>query len=104
MTVVGSYTYIIFPISTLIWGIYKFFKDDDDDYCRINGIKRGLDAGWLLGFDDIDGENYRYYDNNHKTQTKNNKTTTLYQNPEYKRIIPRCRRNYLVSIDKVKRK
>lgn len=102
MTVVGSYTYIIFPVSTFVWGAYKFFKDDDDYYCRVNGIKGDLDSGWLFGFDDTDNANYDYYNNHYKSPIKNNKTVHFYQDPEYKKIIPRCKKNSLVTTDKIK--
>lgn len=114
MCVFESYTYIIFPIATFVWGFYKFFKENDDEYRRRNGIKPSMDIGWLFGLDDEEYHNsqypgYGYYDgSNYNRSSKNNYTqpTTKYNysNPEYKIILPRCRRNSLVTTDKVKTK
>lgn len=112
-----TYTYIIFPISTLVWGFYKFFKEDDDEFCRRNGVNNSSNMGWLIGLDDNEdyyGANGEYYggyyggsgynrqgtSNHHRTVAK----TYNYQNPEYKKLLPRCRRNSLVTTDKIKTK
>lgn len=112
-----TYTYIIFPITTLVWGFYKFFKEDDDEYRRRNGIKSDSNMGWLIGLDDnedyygSDGVYYGGYyggggyngqgtSSHHRTVAK----TYNYQNPEYKKLLPRCRRNSLVTTDKFKTK
>ena len=111
-----TYTYIIFPISTLIWGLYKYFKDNDDEYCRRNGIKNSADLGWLLGIEDDDAYYNRYYGqygngdyyngrHNYSGKIRTNVPPTTvyhYKDPEYKKILPRCRRNSLVTTDKVK--
>jgi hypothetical protein len=114
MCAFDTYTYLIFPISTLIWGLYKFFKEDDDEYCRRNGIDPGIDIGWLFGSDDYYGydryNNYGSYrsSNINNTTTRTNSYGTCsrysYSNPEYKTILPRCRRNSMVTTDKVKTK
>ena len=114
-----SYTYIIFPISTLIWGFYSFFKNEDDEWCRRNGIKRDS-WSWLLGIDINDGyDRNDYYGNRYSSGYDNyygvpdshirtyNQTTVNkyhYSDPEYKKILPRCRKNSIVSIEKIKTK
>lgn len=114
MIVFESYTYIIFPISTLVWGFYKFFKEDDEEFCRRNNIEPGIDIGWLLGFggDDAYYTQYGSYNNgdyNRSTDYTRYQPTTYtsryqYSDPEYKKILPRCRRNSMVKTDKVKTK
>jgi hypothetical protein len=112
-----TYTYIIFPITTLVWGFYKFFKEDDDEFCRRNGVNNSSNMGWLIGLDDNEdyygpdgvyyggyygGSGYNRQDtsSHHRTVAK----TYNYQNPEYKKLLPRCRRNSLVTTDKFKTK
>ena len=107
-------TYIIFPISTLVWGIYKFFKDNDDVFCRRNGVNQGWDVGWLFGFGEDDNTYYTGYENQYYNgRGYNNSTPNTYRgqqsayhysNPEYKKILPRCRRNSMVTTEKVKTK
>ena len=113
MIVFDSITYIIFPISTLVWGLYKFFKDNDDVFCRRNGVKQGWDLGWLLGLDDDNDGYYSQYDNHYYNRggsgqnteyTRYPQSTYRYSNPEYKKILPRCRRNSMVKTEKVKTK
>ena len=108
-----EYTYIIFPISTFVWGFYKFFKDDDYEYCRRNGLKPSSNMGWLVGLGDddyygADGYYDRGYYNGQNTQYSNHHQTVAktyrYQNPEYKKLLPRCRRNSLVTTEKIKTK
>ncbi len=115
MCVFESYTYIIFPIATFVWGFYKFFKENDDEYLRRNGIKPSMDIGWLFGLDDDEYYHnsqypgYGYYDGSNYSRANRGKHTQPttkynYSNPEYKVILPRCRRNSLVTTDKVKTK
>ena len=107
MIVFESYTYIIFPISTLVWGFYKFFKENDEEFCRRNNIDPSIDLGWLLGFEDIGAYNqYDQYNRNISGRTYHSYTPTRYNysDPEYKKILPRCRRNSMVKTDKVKTK
>ena len=114
MIVFESYTYIIFPISTLVWGFYKFFKENDEEFCRRNNIEPDIDIGWLFGFggDDAYYTQYGSYNNvgyNRSTDYTRYQPTTYtsryqYSDPEYKKILPRCRRNSMVKTDKVKTK
>lgn len=114
MIVFESYTYIIFPISTLVWGFYKFFKENDEEFCRRNNIDPGIDIGWLLGFggDDAYYTQYDSYNNggyNRSTDYTRYQPTAYtsryqYSDPEYRKILPRCRRNSMVKTDKVKTK
>ena len=113
MVVFEAYTYIIFPISTLVWGLYKFFKENDDEYCRRNKINPNMDMGWLIGlgddeyYNEYNGEGYyNYYGGNRTRVNRNSHTTSRYNcnNPEYKKILPRCRRNSIVTTEKVKTK
>ena len=113
MCVFDSYTYLIFPLSTLVWGLYKFFRENDEEYCRRNGIKPGTGMDWLLGFDDEPyyGEYNRYgqygnnyYPNENYIHPRHNTSTRFYSDPEYKKILPRCRRNSMVTTDKIKTK
>ena len=115
MVVFESYTYLLFPISTLVWGFYKFFKENDEEFCRRNNIDPDIDIGWLLGFND----DYGYYGNNnynngYYNQSANSNHTRYkptvynsqyhYADPEYRKILPRCRRNSMVKTEKVKTK
>lgn len=116
MIVFESYTYIIFPISTLVWGFYKFFKENDEEFCRRNNIDPGIDIGWLLGFGDENeythyGQYNQYggYNNTVNSDHTRYQPTTYtskyqYSDPEYRKILPRCRRNSMVKTDKVKTK
>jgi hypothetical protein len=108
MIVFESYTYIIFPISTLVWGFYKFFKENDEEFCRRNNIEPCIDIGWLLGFGDDDAYYTQYDSYNNRGYTRYQPTTHTsryqYSDPEYKKILPRCRRNSMVKTNKVKTK
>ena len=107
-----TYTYLIFPISTLVWGFYKFFKENDDEYCRRNNVDQSTSIGWLLGFEDDYG--YTQYGNNtyyngggnttHYRSVGGQTTRYRYSDPEYKKIVPRCRKNSMVKTEKVKLK
>lgn len=118
MVVFEAYTYLIFPISTLVWGFYKFFKENDDEYCRRNNVDQSTSVGWLLGLEDDYGYGYGQYGQNTYYTGYGNKTTHYrnansrppattkycYQDPEYKKIVPRCRKNSMVTTEKVKLK
>ena len=114
MLVFESYTYIIFPVSTFVWGCYKFFKDNDDEFCRRNNVDPDINIGWLFGFgDDNEYTQYGQYNqyggyNRNANNTRYQPTTYTsryqYSDPEYKKILPRCRRNSMVTTEKVKTK
>ncbi|MBO6255580.1 MAG: hypothetical protein J6O49_18350 [Bacteroidaceae bacterium] len=117
MCVLGSYTYLIFPISTLVWGFYKFFHENDEEYCRRNGVDPSLDIGWLFGLGDDEtsygGYNrYGQYGDHHRPNETtistrhrtSSPTVRFYSDPEYKKILPRCRRNSMVTTEKIKTK
>jgi hypothetical protein len=94
MASTGSYTYAIFPVSSFIWGLYTLFKEDDDEYCRRNNINTDIDSGWLFWEED--------YNNNPYTRNTNPRSRYNYKNPEYKKILPRCKKNSIVTTDKIK--
>lgn len=109
MVTMESYTYIIFPISTFIWGLYKYFKDDDDEWCRRNNVDNEMDMGWLMGNDD-----YYYPNNNPKIYNVRNRSIQIhssstprsyvYNDPVYKKIIGKIKKNSIISTDKFKTK
>lgn len=111
MVATESYTYIIFPISMIVWGVFKYFKEDDDEYCRRNNINRDIDSGWLGGeyadgyYDDY-GAYHRDYSrtNNISIHSRPSTCNYRYSDPEYKKIAPRVKRNSIVTTEKVKTK
>lgn len=119
-----EWQYIILPIGILIWGIFKFFDADDREYLR----RLGIDPDEFNAFfpDDYDG---KYRITNHTTQAYNKReddfNTNLYnqqenhtryqptvqtfnrstwQNPAYKGIVKKCKRNFKITLNEDGRK
>jgi hypothetical protein len=111
MTSSGNDKYIIFPIAMFIWVIYTFFDEDDKEYKRRHGIKSNSWFGWddygEYGYYGADGNYYngRGYHSSHNAPTRNSKPVTPkiigVSEPEYKRIVKRCRKSVNITIDKV---
>lgn len=120
-----EWQYIILPIGILIWGIFKFFDENDREYLR----RLGIDPNEFNAFfpDDYDGK-YRIYNHTntprkegntitwnreddfdgdlfrHQTEhTRYQPTTQTYnrgtwQNPLYKGMVNKCKRNFKITI------
>ena len=83
MLIYESYTYILFPVSTLIWSFYTLIRIDEDEYC----LRNDLNSGWMR---------------TDKRKIINYRERYTYKNPEYKRILSKCKKNNIVSTNKVK--
>ena len=110
--------YIILPIGIFIWGFFKFFDEDDREHLRRNGI----DPDEYNAFfpDDYYCSNSNRYNSYKKegntitwnTENENGKTlytedysryqprNRTYQNPQYKGMVEKCKRNFKITIDK----
>jgi hypothetical protein len=96
MVVEDNCTYIFFPVVCLLWVLYTFFREDDEEYKRRNGYyfnttvpnKRDY---WPL--DDIPDEHYTYYNSN--INKKKAEEELIYKN-----IAKRCKRTFKITIAK----
>ena len=105
-----EYTYVFFPVVMMFWSLYTFFDEEDSEYRRRNGdyyeigssYGNNRDRGWLGGFDDFDYEPtvYTRYDNPYYNRGRRSSVTTPYKNPEYKKIVKRCKRGPKITIAK----
>ena len=128
----GDYKYIILPIGILIWGIFKFFDDDDREYLRRNGINPDEFNAFFPDYYDTNYYNHSHHSTHSSSSngyTKNENTITWdspsdvrrespstyggfssgsdsyysrrrYQNPTYKSIVSKCKRNFKITVDK----
>jgi hypothetical protein len=95
MVAEDSCTYIFFPVVCLLWVLYTFFRENDEEYKRRNGYyfnttvpnKRDY---WPL--DDIPDEHYVYNDNINKKKAE--------EELIYKNIAKRCKRTFKITIAK----
>ena len=115
--------YIILPIGILIWGFFKFFDEEDRDYLKSIGIdpdkynaffpelsedihtlkhhkqtvsssypsKKGNTITWG-GTDTFDSSLY----DSHRTSIDS--TIKTWQNPAYKGMVKKCKRNFKISV------
>lgn len=130
----GDYDYIILPIGILIWGIFKFFDENDRKYLE----DRGIDPDEFNAFFPDEYDNT--YKSHHRTHTpstnsgvRSGNTITWnspsdsrreapyndyygyggydryssygtynkkYQNPVYKNLVKKCKRNFKITVDK----
>jgi hypothetical protein len=75
-------------------------RDDEDDEEYDDEDYYGHDGVYYGGYYGGSGYNRQDTSSHHRTVAK----TYNYQNPEYKKLLPRCRRNSLVTTDKFKTK
>ena len=131
----GDWKYIILPIGILIWGIFKFFDENDRKYLE----SRGIDPDEFNAFFPDEYDNYSYGRNRHQSRniyapsgnnsdksriegntitwdspsdTRRNESPTYmggfgvdysrrrYNNPAYKGIVNKCKRNFKISVTK----
>lgn len=115
MIVNHDWEYIILPIGILIWGIFKFFDENDREYLR----RRGFDPDEYSIFSPNEFDE-TYPTSTHKTTKQNasgNETfdSTLYvgrandytryqpkvqtrQDPRYNGMVKKCKRNFIISV------
>ena len=119
--------YIIIPIGVIIWGLFKFFDDNDRKYLRSRGIDPDeFDAFFLDYYDNTysNSHHHRTYDS-HTSGVRSGNTITWdspsdvrrespmyggrtdsyyetrrYQNPVYKGLVKKCKRNFKITVDK----
>lgn len=123
-----AWQYIILPIGIILWGIFKFFDDNDRDFL----IGKGIDPDeYNAFFPDLYEDNYSRY---HRTSTyskpkrsgntvtwegrnvEDNFDSNLYshgidhdrykpknpskvENPLYKGMKDKCKRNFVISVE-----
>jgi hypothetical protein len=124
----GDFEFIILPIGILIWGVFKFFDDNDRKYLE----DRGIDPDEFNAFFPDEYDN-TYTKSHHRTYNPNNsgvrsgnsitwnspsdarRDTTprtpyseydygygyrRYQNPVYKGLVKKCKRNFKITVEK----
>lgn len=127
--------YIILPIGILIWGFFKFFDEDDREYLKSIGIdpdkynaffpELSEDAHTLNRHKQTVSSSYPSRKGNTITwgetdtfdsslygshRTSIGSTIKAWQNPAYKGMVKKCKRNFKISVreenehDKQKRK
>ena len=134
----GDWQYIILPIGILIWGIFKFFDENDRKY--LEGM--GIDPDEFNAFFPDEYDNYSYGRNRHHHHHHSGNVYTpnsndwdsrregntitwdspsdarrsdfptynggfggyysrkRYENPAYKGMVKKCKRNFKISITK----
>lgn len=124
MISVEDWQYIIFPIGILLWGFFKFFDEDDREYLRRRGINPDEFNAFFPDEYDKHRNNSSVYapsgnarregntiswdspsDSRRDTSPMyvggfNGGRTRTYQNPLYKGIVNKCKRNFKISITK----
>ena len=107
MMVTEDYKYVIFPISALIWSLYTFFREEDEEYRRRHGIKS---TSWF-SYDDYDYYGYdqsygrdNYSSHNRSSSYSSYTPSRTYSNPAYKKIVKRCKKSVNITIDKLNNK
>ena len=103
MITLDDYKYVLFPIAMFVWAIFSFFDEDDKEYMRRNNINPNSHS-WFFP-EDEGYYNYEYYDSGQRQYHSNTHTTHVTKittsDPEYKKIVKRCRKNFKVTIDKI---
>jgi hypothetical protein len=121
MIVNEHWTYIILPIGILIWGIFKFFDDNDREYLT----KMGIDPDEFNAFFPDYYGNYNRHRETYKGNTNNgavNGNTITWdrfqkpndindgffhqvyprKNPAYKGMVKKCKRNFKITVEEKK--
>ena len=98
----GDFEYIILPIGIIIWALFKFFDENDRKYLKSKGIN--LDKFNPLFPEDYD-QDYTANDNvvvwnNINARERKHKHMRSYQNPIYKNIVGKCKRNFKIELTK----
>ena len=126
----GHYQYIIIPIGALIWGFYKFFNDNDREFLRRLGVNPDeFNAFFPDDYYSESYNTARKNNTTTSKPTTNNSSAERaatwanqynsrsygggyfdspyyggsgrgYQNPLYKNIAKKCKRNFKITIDK----
>ena len=80
--------YILLPIGIIIWGCYKFFKDNDRNYRKSMGLDPDEEDSWsdfFLGRDYTEYNGYRGYNYNNAPR-RNGNTITWDNNDTSRRV------------------
>ena len=100
MMTLDDYKYVLFPIAMFVWAIFSFFDEDDKEYMRRNNINPNSHSWFFPEHDD-----YEYYDSGQRQYPSHTRTTRITKSktpdPEYKKIVKRCRKSVKVTIDKI---
>ena len=108
MLIMENYTYIMFPTAILIWALYSIFDENDKEYLKRNGIDPNK-FSWLFPEDEYV---YGYYDNEPYSNRggytysggikrhNHSSHNITYSDPEYKKIVKRCKKGFKITIDK----
>ena len=117
--------YIILPIGIFIWGIFKFFDENDREYLRRRGIDPDDYDMFFSDFydDDTYGLNNHHNHNNHVRYQPSSyprregntiswdgtrdystyQTQSIggrWQNPAYNGMVKKCKRNFKITVNK----
>lgn len=111
-----NWEYVILPIGILIWGVFKFFDEDDREYLRREGIDPDKYNAFFPDLSDDWRDNHtRTYQT---TPRRSGNTITwdgqdrnatfdsnlygdkvkTWQNPVYKGMVKKCKRNFKITI------
>ncbi len=108
-----QYTYIIFPISMLIWGWFSFFDPEDREYLRRNGIDPDSFSALFPDDDPYNSKhhirtndsycngygsryNYKQYTPQNPPYNESNKKLNRL---EYKAVSKKCKRSFKITVN-----
>ena len=119
MIVCSSYVYIFFPIIILIWGLFSFFDEDDREFLRRHGIDPDEVSWFFPEYTDYGYEtkhhrrtaparssyapkqnNWLYDEQTYTPYAQSYVTTPNTYGQEHKKILPKCKRNFKISVSK----
>ena len=120
-----EWQYIVLPIGILIWGIFKFFDENDREFLRRLGIdpdeynaffpddyngkyrinnnvrRENNTITWGNVEDDFDSNLFRQQEDHTRYQpTVQTYNRGNWQNPSYKGMVKKCKRNFKITIGK----
>lgn len=107
MVINDNMEYIILPIGIVIWGGYKFFRENDRDFLIGHGINPD-DINAFFPDYDVDYKRHNIHTNANNNTWKNEYNSSRKQssaswwninNSEYKTIIKKCKRNFKITVE-----
>lgn len=94
----SSYEYVFFPITIIVWAIFSFFDEDDKEFLR----RRENYPYWTFQEHKENGYKATYQpitQGTVYTPYAQNNAIYRYNDPLYKKILPKCKQNVKISLD-----
>ena len=124
-----DWQYIILPIGIIVWGIFKFFDENDREFLRRLGIdpdefdifsqdyggkypisrnsspkRNGNTITWGdTREDDFDSNLFGGHTSDHTRYQPTYGSGSTYQNPQYKGMVKKCKRNFKIKLSEEKK-